>query len=365
MKPGEFRAAGNSIEAVTEAAQRFFASQGYGKVKLSLLPSDVHDPTELPTYLAGYRNADMRADDCSPVILVDKDEDKFRTFSSDDTFRRVDVKGSAQGMVPEVDPSSSLTKFKVIDRFVGSFIPDQTELNQTNPNYRPRIAAGKRCSRALMLDREIDILSSTGILGQATSFAAANRLALTTGQNWNGGTSSNPILDLQTVIEASAQPIAFFLMNQQLANAFVRHDKVKDHYRQFNGDAQLGGAILNLGKAMKGGNRVDFDIPGIGTIRVVAGKVKNETTAGLDYIMPKGIVTAVTVPDASVPVDGEEIATTYTFRRRGPNGTGFETREFRIENRGPYGGTMVVASMGEIGVITSTIAGGCITGAFV
>jgi hypothetical protein len=140
---------------------------------------------------------------------------------------------------------------------------------------------------------------------------------------------------------------------------------VKDHYRQFNGDAALGGAILKLGQVTKAGNRVDFDIPGIGTIRVVAGKVKNETTAGLDYIMPKGIVTAVTVPDQTVPVDGEEIATTYTFRRRGPNGTGFETREFRIENRGPYGGTMVVASMGEVAVMTSTIAGGCITGAFV
>lgn len=361
MTPGIFRAAGNSIEAVTEAAQRFFASQGYGKVKLSLLPTDVHDPTELPTYLAGYRNADMRADEASPIILVDKDEDKFRTFDSDDTFRRVDVKGSPQGMVPEVDPKSALTKFKVVDRFVGSFIPDQTELNATNPNYRPRIAAGKRCSRALMLDREIDIMNL--MLGTTTSFAAANRLVLAAGQNWNGGSASNPILDLQTVIEASAQPIAAFWMNHQLANAFVRHDKVKDHYRMFKGDTELQGAIQSLGKANKG--RVDFEIPGVGTIRVDACKVKNETTGALDYVMPKGIVTAVTVPDQSVPVDGEEIATTYTFRRRGPNGTGFETREFRVENRGPYGGTMVVASMGEIGVMTSTIAGGVISNAFV
>ncbi|HEX4334705.1 MAG TPA: hypothetical protein VH062_02260 [Polyangiaceae bacterium] len=363
MKPGEFRASGNSVEAVTEAAQRFFASQGYGSVKLSLLPSDVHDPTELPTYLAGYRNADMRADDVSPIMLVDKDQDKFRTFSSDDTYRRVDVKGSAQGMVPEVDPSSSLTTYKVIDRFIGSFIPDQTEANATNPNYKPRVAAGKRCSKALMLDREIDILGTGGLLVTAANLAAANRYVIGAGQNWNGGTASDPILDIQTMGEQSAQEIAFYAMNRQLANAFVRHPKVKDHYRQFNGDAILGGAIQQLNKASK--QKIDFDIPGVGTIRVVAGKVKNETTGGLDFIFPKGVVSGIVVPDQSVPVDGEEVATSYTFRRRGPNGTGFETREFRVENRGPYGGTMVVASMGEIGVITSTIAGVIATGAYV
>ena len=67
--------------------------QGIGKagerVTLALQPSDVHDRTELPTYLAGYRPGQFRADEASKIILVDNDQGKRRDFSSDDAFRAV------------------------------------------------------------------------------------------------------------------------------------------------------------------------------------------------------------------------------------------------------------------------------------
>jgi hypothetical protein len=69
----------------------------------------------------------------------------------------------------------------------------------------------------------------------------------------------------------------------------------------------------------------------------------------------------VTTPPG-VPVDGEEIATTHTFRRRGASSVGFETREFRVEGRG-NGGTMVVANMADIAVVTGNNCGGLIVGA--
>jgi hypothetical protein len=346
-----------SIDAVQVALERAFHSQGM-KVKLNLLPSDVHDPTEIPTYLAGYKPFMFRADQASPVILVDHDEDKYRQFSSDDTFRRVDVKGSqTQLTTPEVDPTSSLTNYKVVNRFIGSFVPDQTESNATNPNYRPRFAAARRCRRAIDLDREIDVWA---LLGLTTSFASGQRVALTADQKWNGGASSNPILDLQTMLEVSAQQITEFWMNQKTANAFIRHDKVKDHFRMFMGDSALQGTINDIGNMKK---QVDFAIPGIGVMRVAAAKVKNETTGNLDYVLADGIVVATVVPDSSFPLDGEEIATTYTFRRKGPSGTGYEAREFRIENRGPLGGTMVVISMADIAVITANNAGAILSGA--
>ena len=66
----------------------------------------------------------------------------------------------------------------------------------------------------------------------------------------------------------------------------------------------------------------------------------------------------LTTPPGGIPLDGEEIATTYTFRRRGVAGVGFETREFRVENRGPKGGVMVVASMADIAIMTGDNVGG-------
>jgi hypothetical protein len=326
---------GKSTDAIQVALERAFREQGM-KVRLDLRPSDVHDPTEIPTYLAGYKPFTFRADQASPVILVDHDEDKYRQFSSDDTFRRVDVKGS----------NTALT------------VPDQTESNATNPNYRPRFAAARRCRRSIDLDREIDVWT---LLGTTTNWTSTNRIALTADQKWNGGASSDPILDLQTALEVSAQQVTEFWMNQKTANAFVRHSKVKDHFRQFMGDNALAGAINDLGQVGK--KPIDFAIPGVGVVRVAAAKVKNESTAALDYILTDGVVIATVVPDSSFPLDGEEIASTYTFRRKGPSGTGYEAREFRIENRGPLGGTMVVISMADIAVQTSTTAGAIISGA--
>lgn len=353
-----FRIADGSPEAAKVALERYVQKLLGEKVKLALQPSDVHDPTEIPTYLAGYKPFMFRADQASPVILVDHDEDKYRQFSSDDTFRRVDVKGSNTALTtPEVDPTSSLTNYKVVNRYVGSFVPDQTESNATNPNYRPRFAASRRCRRAIDLDREIDVW---GLLGVVGTWATGNRIVLDADQKWNGGADSNPILDLQTALEVSAQQITEFWMNQKTVNAFVRHDKVKDHFRMFMGDNALSGLITELGNMKK---QIDFAIPGVGVVRVVPGKVKNETTGNLDYILTDGVVVATVVPDSAFPLDGEEIASTYTFRRKGPSGTGYEAREFRIENRGPLGGTMVVISMADIAVQTSNTAGAILTGA--
>ena len=99
----------------------------------------------------------------------------------------------------------------------------------------------------------------------------------------------------------------------------------------------------------------------IGMIHIVQGQ--SLSSAGvLGAILGSSFVVATHSPPG-IPEDGEEIATTYSFRRRGPSGVGFETREFFIENRGPLGGTMVVTSMADIAKMTSTIVGGLITGA--
>lgn len=324
------------------------------RVTLALQPSDVHDPTEIPTYLAGYKPFGYRADEASKAVLVDNDEDKYRSFDSDDAFRRVSVKASTSGAVPEVDPKSALATYKVVDRFLGSFIPRQTEL-QTGNNYQPRMAASRRCRRALDLDREIDVWT---LLGTNTNWATTQRTALAATYNWNSGVNSDPIFDLQTAIEKAAQPVSAIWMNQKVAHTLLRHDKVKDHMRQMLGDAAASAATQQV--SMADDQNVDFVIPGFRPIRVVASKVKNESTSALDYILGD-VVVLVTVPPGT-PTDGEEIASTYTFRRRGPSGTGFESREFEVPGRGPLGGTMVVVSQADIAVMTGSNCGGIITG---
>lgn len=328
------------------------------KVNLALTPTDVHQPEEMATYLAGYSNPQMRADEVSPPVLVDRDQDYFRTSDSDDAFRRVAVKASLQSSIPEVDPKTNLALYKVVDRFVGSFVPTVTELNAVKA-FKPRAAALRRCKNALSIDREYDVwdmLTTTG------NWNSNNVLALGATQKWNGGSASDPIKDLQTVNELSAMSPVEYWMNLTVANAFVRHDKVKDHFRQFNGDAAIAGAINTLNNAVaKAPTTIDFAIPGVGVVHVVSGRAKNASGV-VGFILGSSFVVATHRPPG-VPTDAEDIATSYSFRRKGPSGIGFETREFFVQNRGPLGGTMVVCSMADTAVMTANVVGGLITGA--
>lgn len=336
---------------------------GYGKagqkVQLALTPSDVRQPEEMSTYLAGYYVPGFRADDASKVILVDKDEDKFRTFDTDDAFKRVFVKGSLQGAVPEVDPKSSLANYKVVEKYVGSFVPTQTELNAEGI-YNPKMAAARRVKRALMLDREFDVW---GLLGTPSNWNAGNVLALSAGtQSWRTGSAPDPILDLQTAEELAAQQITDWWMHKKTANIFLRNANVRDYLKTMIGDGALNQAIVDINKSIASGAQYDFQIPGFAPIHIVSGKAKDAAGA-LGYIFPDVVIGTVSAP--GVPTDGETIATSYTFRRKGVSGTGFESREYFIEGRGPLGGTMVVASMADVPIMTGPIVGAIITNVIV
>lgn len=328
------------------------------RVTLSLTPQDIRDATEIPDYLAGYSPGMYRADEVSKPILVDNDEDKYRTFDSDDAFRRVYVKGSMQGAVPEVDPKSSLSSYKVVERYIGSFVPRQVQLQRpANNSYQPVLAASRRCKRAIMLDREVDVFTLLGTSGNWN----ANQQTAAAGTGWADQTNGDPILDVQNMVEKTAQPITEIWMNQKIANRFMRHQSVRTYMKQYFGDSAQPG----LAAALASGNQLniaaDFVLPGLPTIRIASAKVKNESTGLLQYVLGD-VVIAVTVPPGGMPSDGEEIASSYTFRRRGISGTGLDVREYEVDGRGPLGGTMIVVATADIPVITANNAGGILTG---
>lgn len=319
-------------------------------VTLSLTPADVHDPTELPTYLAGYKPQGFAADAASKVVLVDHDAGKFRTESADDVFRRVAVKGSIEGAVPEIDPKTSLANYKVVDRFIGSFINDITEQN-ASPNIKLRQLAMRNCQRKIMLDREIDVWT---MLTTSANWDSGNVATLGAGLGWNNS-GADPIRDLMNRLEASAQEVTDIWMNDQIGNFFLLHTKVRDYIKHTVGDA--GTPNASAAEGLEGGIRT-FKLIGLPPIHIVPGRVKNESTGAHDRILSDAVVLTTSLP--GIPTDASELATTWTLRRRGGAGVGYETREYRVDNRGPKGGTMVVVSMADIALMTANNVGGLI-----
>lgn len=334
----------NDIPGVGRAGE----TVDWDRVRLELTPADVHVPEELPNYLAGYRNWEFRAVEATGTVSVDHDVFIYRTFSEDDVFEPVNVKGANTGPIPEVDVRSSTAQGRVIDRFIGCFIPARTG-QEARSNYRPEQRGAKRCGHVLEMDLEIDVWAN--MLGVNTSYASAQRLALGAGENWNGGAASDPIKNLQTVQENSDQPVTDFWMNRKVANGMLRHDKVRDYLKMHIGDQ----AATNL--AAGASQAANFQLPGLPPIHVLEAKYKPSATKV--YFLPDVVVGTTST---GTPTDGESVSTIKLFRRAGVSGVGFDVEQFFFRGRGPKGGTMVVVSTGDVPIITASNAGGHIAG---
>lgn len=351
------------LDAAALRRGQLVIDRGGQRITLALTPADVHFPAELDTYLAGFKPAQFRADLVSPPILVDNDQGWGRTFSANDAFLLVDPRTSISSPPNEIDPSSALAAYAVGDRCLGSFVSTQTD-SQSGNAYNPRMAAGRRCKNGLLLWREVEIL--TTFVGTAGSWAAANRIALVGGQEWGltaggYGVNSDPIKNLQNAMEASAQPVTGFWMNRLIANAFLRHPSVKDTMRQMLGDSPLSSAMA-ASIASTGSTAADFQIPGLPPIHISDVQYALTLGGARVYALPNVCVAICTPP--TPPTNGEEIASTYTFRRKGPSGTGIETREYEVPGRGTLGGTMVAVTMADAPLMTGNTCGAIITGVY-
>lgn len=336
-------------------------ANGIGKkgqrVTLALTPDDVHVAQELDTYLAGYQNYTYRSDEASKPFMVDKDTDKIRTMSANNVFRRANVKSSLQASIPEIQPSSSLGDYTVVDRMMGGYVPDVTADNAM-PHYKVEMVTAALVKNVVMLDREYDVWT---MLTDTANWDSNNHTTLGATAAWSTstgpGSASHPLRNIQARIVASNAPITDIFFNQQVAFGFIDHPEVREHMRATLGDSGYKGITGALQVADASTQQIDFAIPGYPPFHVVCAKYLNESTSVLNYILGNHTVLLTSPP--GVTSDGMQIATTTTFRRKGRSGTGWQTRKFRIENRG-NGGNMVVVNMADIAKMTGNDCGGLI-----
>lgn len=334
VKPG-FR--GGTVAAVNRSTGE--------RISLALTPSDVYDTSEIPELLQGYRDPQYRAAEMSPELLTDKVSDKYRTFNQNNAFQPVVVKTAGQAAVAEVDPESALATFTVVERACGSFIPKPTEMQST---YDVRARASKRCKNAIDMDIEIDVMTQ---LGTNTNWNAAVRTAATNAWDTAAGT---PIIDVQTAVRASYQQVRAIWFTEQTAHAFLDHADTKDYMRQVRGDLPVTDALKDLNRAME--ERIDFQIAGLPMMRVVASKYIN-SAGTLVYTLGK-VAVLISGPKTPSP---DDVMSAATYRWKGPSGTGYDAREYVVEGRGAYGGTMMVVAEASDHVIVADRAGGIIT----
>lgn len=317
-------------------------------VMLALAPADVNIQEELDTFLAGHRPWQFIADLVSPPFLVEKSSDKYRTFSEDDAFEPAEIETSTLGRVKTVDPRSSLSDYRTLERALGTFVSAATQSEST---FDIKARGTKRVMNVLDIDREVRVF---GKLTDPNSWAAANKL--TPANLWTDTVDGDPIGDITTILEASAQPVNMICMNDIAGHVFLRHPSVRDYLRVALGDSGLQGALKDVAMGQK---HVRFQVPGLEADILIA-PARRKVSGVRQRILGNAVV-ALTAPFDGVPTDAEDIKTIQTFRKKGASGTGFVTREYFVDEAGLEGGTMVVAGHAEDVVMLSDSCGGLIS----
>jgi hypothetical protein len=321
-------------------------------IQLTLSPSDVVAPSVIvDTLIFGYKQLGMRADEVAPVQLVDRDVGKYQIFGPNNVFRLVNILASTQGDVPEVDVDRATADYGVQDRALGGFVPTITQYNADNTpgSLDPKAQIVKRIAEVFSLEREVRVWTQ---LKATATWATANKATLAGGSEWTVG-AHDALQDVFDRLNASAQPVTDIWMNPIVAQAFIKSPSVATFLKAMGGDAPVGRDIVDAAANQR---PLDFTVPGLPPIHIVSGKVLNESTGALDWILDDTVIFTSNPPGAGT--SGDDLMTVKTIRRKGPSGNGWMSREFPLDRRGPYGGTFVMTTCAEqLAIISGTVGG--------
>ena len=332
---------------------RGWDGEGSRLVAMDLGNADVHLPAAMTNYAAGYQNEKPVADIYAPPILCANPSDKFFTFGKEDAFQRaMPTVGGTSAQVAEIQPRLANATYTTIEYALGGFVGTQLEAAADAP-LRIRQATVSRVLNALVLERELRI---AGLALLSTTWDTTVYTSLGATAKWNGGSTSDPVKDIQDKMETSWGTPNGIIMSRRVFHAFQRNSQVQKYFTYKDSaspmpDAGTMTALLKL--------------PPI----YVADMRYMTSTGTLDYIWGNSAV-LFRVPPQMPPTSQDDISSATTFRwnaqgvKDGQASGGMVVREYFVQDRGTGGGNKVVVLHNDAHVQTTKFLGGLIAGAY-
>lgn len=161
--------------------------------------------------LAYFQEPDVFiADQLSPHVKSNKQADYYYLFGAEH-FNVVNAVRRPGATPVEVEHTVSTDQFYCQEYAMREKVPDEEKENADNP-LEPEADAARYVSERLRLSREYRIATQ---LQNANSYQTGMKVTLAGDDQWNLGTSSDPIDDIQTAVDAVAaqgkQPNTFFM----------------------------------------------------------------------------------------------------------------------------------------------------------
>ena len=158
----------------------------------------LHVDAVLSNLSVKYRNAAMIWALLMPVIKVGKRSDKFFKYNKADSYKLADDKIGPKSLPNEMDWGVSEDNYSVKDHALGDWLPQEVIDNADNP-LQPEIDTNDFLNMLMDIAQEKRVAD---IVFAAGSYPAGNKVQLSGNDQW-GGSTDDPIDDIQTAIEAS------------------------------------------------------------------------------------------------------------------------------------------------------------------
>lgn len=321
-------------------------------VKMDLAPADVHTNATLANYAAGYRIADGVADIASPVVMVPKQSNVYYTWDKEADFqRKLPNAASPGGQVSEVNPTLSNATYLTNEYALGGFLPTEVQSNADAP-LQPFQKLMQVVVDALRLEREYRVQK---LLSTSGNWGSGQVITIAAGSQWDGGASSDPVLNLHNALENSFLPVTGIVWSELVEHDFIRNPAVQKYF-----------TYKDMIDGYPDPSKISstLKLPPIYTARM---KYLSAAST-LSYIWGNNVI-LLHQPPQQPPTSQMDVATSYSFRWNGgtaPDGAitaGFLVRSYFDPKRGGRGGTAVVVAHNDVELMTSKYVGGLLLNA--
>lgn len=190
---------------------------------LSLDPSDVRVRPLLNRAALMYKNDALVADEVCPVELVDERSAQYQIWGRDDDLESPDPEIGPEGSAKEVNPTLSDDNYSVRDFALKGAVKRDTELANPTLGLRARVTGNVKNRLALWREALV-----AGAFLNTANYSGDNLIALSSGFEWNGGASADPVADMLEATEAvQGVDITDMVMSDLVWHAVVQNDDLK------------------------------------------------------------------------------------------------------------------------------------------
>jgi hypothetical protein len=209
--------------AVAAGFRRFPVDRGGATVReFSIDHTDVTQRELLQRAALEAYETGFIAEEVAPTEFVDQQKGMVVLEDSTEERREVNDLASGGGDVNLLQSAVSTVNFTLVSRALQDF---QTRHDAAiAPMFAGMARLVEKTSRKAKRQHEIRVKTA---LMTATNYASANRLANSTNENWNGGSSATPIADMLGVLAAMYAPATHAVMSLEMWQAAQQNDELR------------------------------------------------------------------------------------------------------------------------------------------